>query len=135
MVSHASSLLLRCFAAVAVAVEAAVASLLGRGTHQVPSENFLHPKKEFTDHSCALLSVCLIVVCNVCERNARETKSVDNVTCLTERNSRSEDFVRQPVDIQVLAMLCRAMLWYACSFLIPRNARERNFTRFPKHQL
>ena len=36
-----------------------------------------------------------------------------------------EHFVRRPVDIQVLAMLCQAMLCYACSFLIPRNARGR----------
>ena len=106
MVSHASSLLLRCFVAVAVAVEAAVASLLGRGTHQVPSEKFLHPTKECVGHSCALLSVCLIMVCNVCKPNARETKSDDYVTCLTERNRRSEQFVGRPVDIQVLAMLC-----------------------------
>ena len=57
MVSHASLLLLRCFHAVAVAVAAAVASLLGRGTHQVPSEILLHPKEKFTDPPCALLTV------------------------------------------------------------------------------
>ena len=51
MVSHASSLLLRCFPAVAVAVAPTVAS------HQVPSEILLHPKEKFTDPRCALLTV------------------------------------------------------------------------------
>ena len=51
MVSHASSLLLRCFPAVAVAVAPTVAP------HQVPSEILLRPKEKFTDPPCALLTV------------------------------------------------------------------------------
>ena len=51
MVSHASSLLLRCFPAVAVAVAPTVAP------HQVPSEILLHPKEKFTDPPCALLTL------------------------------------------------------------------------------
>ena len=51
MVSHASTLLLRCFPAVAVAVAPTVAS------HQVPNEILLHPKEKFTDPRCTLLIV------------------------------------------------------------------------------
>ena len=51
MVSHASSLLLRCFPAVAVAVAPTVAP------HQVPSEILLHPTEKFTHPPCALLTL------------------------------------------------------------------------------
>ena len=51
MVSHASSLLLRCCPAVAVAVAPTVAP------HQVPSEILLHRKEKLTNPPCALLTL------------------------------------------------------------------------------
>ena len=58
-------------AAAAAAFAAAVASLLGRGKHQVPSEILLHPKENFTNPPCALLSrhsrlVQQVLACLLC---------------------------------------------------------------------